>query len=143
MSVQWMALIRNSLSQFSWYRDSEGGHWELWRLPDKFGTAWMKVDICFHVSGKAPLSGMSGIPLSCEHYWDDGKRPGKMLPLYITELHDKAPCPICGKPVVDHEDDPHHWFIDESKRIRPLHRICTGQLVKVPLTGDTNFKRKE
>ena len=137
-----MSFVRTFFGQFSWYRDSEGGHWELWRLPDNHGTGWIKANTCFHVSGKPPMENLSGTPLSCEHYWDEDRPKISTLPLYITELHDKFPCPVCGKPVVDHDTDPIHWWIDEDKRIRPLHRICTGQVVKIPLTGDTEFKTK-
>jgi hypothetical protein len=118
--------IKNLFGQYQWYRRREPGHWELWKLPHDYGYAWLKVSACFYARGHGPDPRLTGPPKCCEHYWEKNCEEVHFHEIY--ELPDIMKCPVCRELIVDHKlivSGP--TGVDE----RPVHKICTGQLVRI------------
>ena len=119
--------FRNLLGQFQWYRKRHHGHWELWTLPGNYGTAWLKTQACFYTRGHGPDPRLEGAPKQCEHSWDP--RCGFVTLSDVFELPHDMMCPVCRSPIDQHEISGLSTKDPFDKR--NVHRICTGQHVRI------------
>lgn len=117
--------FKNTLGQFQWYRRREPGHWEMWGLPGTYGKAWLKVSSCFYARGHGPDPRLMGKPCQCEHYWSRNCDEVHLDDIY--ELPDVMQCPVCRELIVDH----HLVEVKLPHDPRPIHKICTGQLIRI------------
>jgi hypothetical protein len=117
--------LNNLLGQLRWYRRLRGGHWELWKLPDAQGYAWLAVNTCFYVRAMSPDPQLFGRPRTCEHIWPSAKHHW-----YFSDMSEQSvdmPCPICRKQFSNHPIDAYAT----KKNGLPFHRTCMGVLIGV------------
>jgi hypothetical protein len=97
----------------------------MWGLPGTYGKAWLKVSSCFYARGHGPDPRLMGKPCQCEHYWSRNCDEVHLDDIY--ELPDVMQCPVCRELIVDH----HLVEVKLPHDPRPIHKICTGQLIRI------------